>query len=35
MAKIVLTFGNIETEKINFTAIKDLFLKKMLILGKY
>ena len=28
MGKEVLTFGDVEIEKINFTAIKVLFLKR-------
>ena len=29
MGKEILTFGDIEIEKINFTAIKVLFFEKM------
>ena len=31
----MITFGNTEIEKLNFTAIKVLFFKKMLILTRY
>ena len=35
MGKEILTFNNIEIEKINFTAIRLLFFKRMWILRKY